>query len=833
MHQKGVEVFPYYVGINSLSELATKEDKVVVLNMLGKESSGVTPVSHEYSSGNIVFGTGPGKSGKSLPTKIGKIPCYNSIKEGMEAGHKFNTCVVYLPPSGVKDGVAEAVRCNPDLKKVIILTEKVSVKDARIMRAICQTNGVDLFGGNCLGFADAWNHIRLGGALGGNSPEESLVKGSVALFSNSGNFTTTIAVYLATSGWGTTTSVSSGKDVYIQYGPKEFLYAFNNDERSKVSVLYSEPGGYYEHNIQSDKPIIACVVGRWKAKLTSACGHAGSLAGSGDDAFAKEKWFMEYFGTEGIFSSEDNKHFSKKGALVTNIAHIPEALTKVMELHGKQKDFEPKGNLDLKCWFANNNGINLPEELDIKTIEASEPYNKQIAALSKQVGAQFSREALKDTSGASMMDPKTQVSKIHSESILEASKSTFESNLVFSLIRQRTCKKGEALVNIALNGYVNMKDDPALIASEASRETGNSPNTVVATGLGIIGKKAAEKAMNVSKALLELFQSTTLIDASKDFNFSDILNSAEVYKDVLIDSEESPCGKAMLEAVNKLGGSVFTKFCEEMAKKHDGYVGKDTVLAAIWTTIGWASLRAKKITKNTLVRLPWNSKIFSALVGVNAPALRHGTDSFCGIEKKELLITSFTKTAFMALLGRLPSEGELYEFQVLLGLIITNGPGTISAQGSKGAVSADGPEEPSRVQLNKAFIGFLTHTGFAHGGNGYEAAAFLMEKFKDTTLTNPADPNHGIDLEKIAIDYANEYGKFKKEQKAVGNLNYGKIPCVNHPVFKGKDVNYDPREQFVSNLFKEKGLYNIFLDFYHHLVQGLFKAKVTKKYLLR
>ena len=153
MHQKGVEVFPYYVGINSLSELATKEDKVVVLNMLGKESSGVTPVSHEYSSGNIVFGTGPGKSGKSLPTKIGKIPCYNSIKEGMEAGHKFNTCVVYLPPSGVKDGVAEAVRCNPDLKKVIILTEKVSVKDARIMRAICQTNGVDLFGGNCLGFA--------------------------------------------------------------------------------------------------------------------------------------------------------------------------------------------------------------------------------------------------------------------------------------------------------------------------------------------------------------------------------------------------------------------------------------------------------------------------------------------------------------------------------------------------------------------------------------------------------------------------------------------------------------------------------------------------------
>ena len=37
-----------------------------------------------------------------------------------------------------------------------------------------------------------------------------------------------------------------------------------------------------------------------------------------------------------------------------------------------------------------------------------------------------------------------------------------------------------------------------------------------------------------------------------------------------------------------------------------------------------------------------------------------------------------------------------------MGLIITNGPGTISAQGSKGAVSADGPEVPERVQINKA-----------------------------------------------------------------------------------------------------------------------------------
>ncbi len=78
MHKEGIADFPYYVGVHSLSELAAKEDRVVVLNMLGKESSAVTPVSHDYSGGNVVFGTGPGKSGKFLPTKSGNIPVYNS-----------------------------------------------------------------------------------------------------------------------------------------------------------------------------------------------------------------------------------------------------------------------------------------------------------------------------------------------------------------------------------------------------------------------------------------------------------------------------------------------------------------------------------------------------------------------------------------------------------------------------------------------------------------------------------------------------------------------------------------------------------------------------------
>ncbi|MEC7641036.1 MAG: CoA-binding protein [Nitrospinota bacterium] len=825
MHPNGVGAFPYYVGVNSLAELATKDDRVVVLNILGKESSTVTPISHEYSGGNIVFGTGPGKSGKNLETKSGNIPVYNSIKEGHDDGHQFNTVVVYLPPSGVKDGVAEAVRTNPALKKVVVLTEKVSVKDARVMRAICQTNGVDLFGGNCLGLADAWNHVRIGGALGGSHPEESLIKGRNAIFSNSGNFTTTIAVYLATAGWGTTTSVSSGKDVYIQYGPKEFLYALDNDDRSKCAVLYSEPGGYYERDIQCNKPLVACVVGRWKAKLTKSCGHAGSLAGSGDDALAKEKWFMDFFGVDGIYTPE-KPVFSKKGALVTNIAYIPEALTHVMDANGVKPDFEPRGNLSLKCWFGSNIGVKIPGDLDIPVVKALEPYDQQIVALEKRIGAQFRRETLKDASGASMMDPKTQVSKIHNVSILDASKKTLESNLVFSLVKQYPNQGGEALANIALNGFVNMHGHPALVAAEAARESGNSPNTVLSCVAAIMGKKEAQKAMDAASALLELFQFSKMTDAMGDFDYKGILKDAGKHKGALLPKNG---GGGMAKAAEKVGQSVFVKFCLDFAKENNAPLPDDTLLAAIWMTLGWNSMKIKKISKETLVALPWYSKIFSALVGATVPAARQDQNSFCGVSTDELIFGySFTKTAFMALLGRGPTEGELFEFQVLLGLIITNGPGTISAQGAKGAVSADGPEQPDRVQINKGFIGFLTHTGFAHGGNGYEAAAFLIEQFRNMPLKSPSDADHGIDLDKLATDYASTYAKYKKEQKGLGNLSYAKIPCVNHPVFKGKAVNMDPREEFVSGLLKEKGLYNVFLDFYHSLVQAMFKAGVSK-----
>ena len=145
MLRKTVGPFKYYTGIHSLADIATRDDRVCVLNILGGESSEVTPVGHAWSGGNVVFGTSPGKKGQVLETPAGNIPVYDNVREGLEDGHRFNCGVVYLPPSAADDGVVELIRVNDELTKIFIPTEKMSVHDAREIRAMAQARGIDIF----------------------------------------------------------------------------------------------------------------------------------------------------------------------------------------------------------------------------------------------------------------------------------------------------------------------------------------------------------------------------------------------------------------------------------------------------------------------------------------------------------------------------------------------------------------------------------------------------------------------------------------------------------------------------------------------------------------
>ncbi len=821
MYRQGIADYPYYLGIRSLADVARSEDRVCVLNIMGGESRTVTPTSHVFSGGNVAFGTSPGRAGQKLKTPIGDIPVFNNVREGLDAGLAFSVGVVYLPPSGVRDGVAELIRVNDALEKIVIITEKIAVHDAREIRAMAQANGVDVIGGNCLGVADSWNRVRIGGALGGDHPEESLIKGSVAIFSNSGGFTTTIAQYLATEGWGTTTLVSSGKDVYIHYAARDFAHAFKNDDRSKAAVLYVEPGGYYEHGVDFGKPTVACVVGRWKSKLTRAVGHAGAMAGSGDRAEDKEGWFMEAFGVQGLFTAE-NPVCSARGAVVTNIADIPIALSAVMRLNGTVPDFPSRGSLSLKPWIANDQGLRLPAEIAMPVVVPSEPYAGQIATLKRQVGAIIARQTMKDKSGASVMDPTTQVTSVHGHSVLDLALEPMEANFALPLVHEIADANERAMLDVAVAAEVNLVGDPILVAADAARDAGNSPNSVMAAAAAIVGPKRVERALACTRKLIDLFAHSGLKDGDdENFDTSTIIVDDETRALFMATDAEAddPRPEAMLAAVQARGGkSAFLKFLATLG----GRPSRDAILAAISLTIAWGPLMRKRISRLTAETLPWYLRLYGVLVGATIPGQHHRSGSLYGIPRDERFGKwTMADLCFLAMTGKKPTAAEALPLQMLVGLLISNGPGSISGQGAKGAVAADGPQTPGRVQINKAMVGFLTHTGYSHGGNGFEGMAFLLDQFEAADLQDPTDPKHGLDLKAMATDFAKQYRREKAEAKELGT-EVRALPGVHHPIFKGKPVNHDPRERFIAEFMEKRGDYNVFHAFYRELVQALY-----------
>ncbi len=164
-------------------------------------------------------------------------------------------------------------------------------------------------------------------------------------------------------------------------------------------------------------------------------------------------------------------------------------------------------------------------------------------------------------------------------------------------------------------------------------------------------------------------------------------------------------------------------------------------------------------------------------------------------------------------------EPKLVEMCLIAAL--TNGPGTISAQGAK--LSASAGNSP-----NTAMIATLAAIGDFHGGNGKLAVKFLANIFRETPVTDPYDPNHGLDIGAMALETAKKFKKNKDAKKEAG-LDYERIPCLGHPVFSTKAVNFDPRERIISAYLGENRIYNVFLDFYHKLAGAMYEVGAARK----
>ena len=120
---------------------------------------------------------------------------------------------------------------------------------------------------------------------------------------------------------------------------------------------------------------------------------------------------------------------------------------------------------------------------------------------------------MKDASGASQMDPKTQVTSLYNVSMLDAARNAFETNLVLALLREAAGENDRALANVAVAAYVNLYGDPALAAAQAAREAGNAPNTVLAAACSIVGPRRAERARKLLRLLIGRFAEAGLRSA--------------------------------------------------------------------------------------------------------------------------------------------------------------------------------------------------------------------------------------------------------------------------------------------------------------------------------
>src|SRR5206468_5997074 len=133
------------------------------------------------------------------------------------------------------------------------------------------------------------------------------------------------------------------------------------------------------------------------------------------------------------------------------------------------------------------------------------PYDEQIAALNKQIGSVPPRQSMKDASGASQMDPKTQVTSMYGVTMLDAARHPLEANVSLALLHEPGGAKDRALINVAIGSQLLLDRQPALAAAQAAREAGNAPNTVLAAAASIVGPRGQMAARRAARALIRGF----------------------------------------------------------------------------------------------------------------------------------------------------------------------------------------------------------------------------------------------------------------------------------------------------------------------------------------
>src|ERR1700741_2386026 len=130
-----------------MSILVNKRTKVICQGFTGRNGTFPSEKSIAYGT-KMVGGVAPGKGGSN---HLG-LPVFDTVAEA-KAKTNCDASVIYVPPPGAADAIAEAIEA--EIALIICITEGIPVADmVKVKRSLCGSKS-RLIGPNCPGVMTA------------------------------------------------------------------------------------------------------------------------------------------------------------------------------------------------------------------------------------------------------------------------------------------------------------------------------------------------------------------------------------------------------------------------------------------------------------------------------------------------------------------------------------------------------------------------------------------------------------------------------------------------------------------------------------------------------